>query len=427
MALPRRVAGIHRVPGDKSLTHRALLLGSLGGGRSRIRGALTSLDARSTARVLRALGVEVTPLRVGGEVVVAGPRALRRPDTRLHCGNSGTTARLILGILAAQPWEAILTGDASLRRRPMRRVTIPLQAMGAGIREWGRDGLPVAIRGGSLHPLRWTLPVASAQIKSALLLAGVAGQVELELSEPGVSRDHTERFLGAFGYRIRRRGQRLTFAPTGRLRPFEFTVPGDPSSAAFLMAAALLAHDGEIGLEEVGLNPTRIGFIDVLRRMGAHVAPAVTRTELGEPVGTIVAGASSLAAVEVRPEEVPGVIDEIPMLACLAARAEGTSIFRGLAELRVKESDRLALLARNLVAVGAKAEVHGDDLHVTGGERPPRGRVITAGDHRIAMAFAVLGTLPGARVVVDDPDCAAVSFPGFAMALRALYVKRVAR
>jgi 3-phosphoshikimate 1-carboxyvinyltransferase len=415
------VAGVHRVPGDKSLTHRALLLGGLSGGRSRISGALTSFDARSTARVLRAMGVQVTPLRGGGDVLVTGPRALRRPAVRLHCGNSGTTARLLLGILAAQPWEAILTGDASLRRRPMRRVTDPLVAMGARVRDWGSDGLPLAIRGGSLRPLDWTLPVASAQIKSALLLAGVAGGVAVRLTEPGPSRDHTERLLGAFGFRIRREAHRLSLTPNGALHPFEFHVPGDPSSAAFLVAASLLAPGGAITIEGVGLNPTRIGFLEVIRRMGGKVTQSVDHQELGEPVGTITAGASSLRAVQVGPAEVPGVIDEIPVLACLAARAEGASVFRGLAELRVKESDRLGLLARNLRAIGVDAEVVGDDLQVTGTDAPLRGRVITGGDHRMAMAFGVLGTLAGSRLGIDDPACAGVSFPGFAAALAALF------
>jgi 3-phosphoshikimate 1-carboxyvinyltransferase len=416
------VGGTVRVPGDKSLTHRALLLGALAPGTSHVGGALTSLDARSSARVLRQLGAEVSPLRPDAVVTIRGRRRFRRPSARLDCGNSGTTTRLLLGLLAAHRFAATLTGDASLRRRPMRRVTLPLGLMGARFTELaGRDGLPLEVHGGPLSPLRYELPVSSAQIKSALLLAGVAGRVEVALREPhGRSRDHTERLLRAFGYGVEDRDGWIEFAPTGRLETFAMQVPGDPSSAAFLVGAAVLAESGELRIAGVGLNPTRTGFLDVLGRMGAR--PKVENVELryGEPVGDLVVGPASLVGTEVRAGEVPGLIDEIPMLAALASRAAGTTIFRQVGELRVKESDRLGLVAANLRAVGAHAEVVGDDLHVEGGQAVPRGRVRTAGDHRLAMAFAVLGTLPGARVAVDDMACAAVSFPGFPAVLRSI-------
>lgn len=416
------VGGSVRVPGDKSLTHRALLLGALAPGTSHVGGALTSLDARSSARVLRQLGAEVSPLRPETVVTIGGRRRFRRPSARLDCGNSGTTTRLLLGLLAAHRFPAILTGDASLRRRPMRRVTVPLGLMGARFTELaGRDGLPLEVRGGPLSPVRYELPVSSAQIKSALLLAGVAGNVEVALREPhGRSRDHTERLLRAFGYRVQDRGGWIEFAPTGRLEPFAMQVPGDPSSAAFLVGAAVLAEGGELRIAGVGLNPTRTGFLDVLARMGAR--PRIENVELcyGEPVGDLVVGPAPLAGTEVGAGEIPGLIDEIPLLAALASRAAGTTIFRQVGELRVKESDRLGLIAANLRAVGAGAEVVGDDLRVEGGSPVPRGRVRTAGDHRLAMAFAVLGTLPGARVTVDDMACAAVSFPGFPATLRSI-------
>lgn len=416
------VGGTVRVPGDKSLTHRALLLGALAPGTSHVGGALTSLDARSSARVLRQLGADVSPLRPEAVVTIGGRRRFRRPSARLDCGNSGTTTRLLLGLLAAHRFPATLTGDASLRRRPMRRVTVPLGLMGARFTELaGRDGLPLEVRGGPLSPLRYEMPVSSAQIKSALLLAGVAGKVEVALREPhGRSRDHTERLLRAFGYRVEDRDGWIEFAPTGRLEPFAMQVPGDPSSAAFLVGAAVLAEGGELRIAGVGLNPTRTGFLDVLGRMGAR--PKVENVELryGEPVGDLVVGPAALAGTEVGPGEIPGLIDEIPMLAALASRAAGTTIFRQVGELRVKESDRLGLIAANLRAVGARAEVVGDDLLVDGGSAVPRGRVRTAGDHRLAMAFAVLGTLPGARVAVDDVACAAVSFPGFPATLRSI-------
>ena len=420
------VGGTVRVPGDKSLTHRALLLGALAPGTSHVGGALTSLDARSSARVLRQLGADVSPLRPEAVVTISGRRRFRRPSARLDCGNSGTTTRLLLGLLAAHRFPATLTGDASLRRRPMRRVTVPLGLMGARFTELaGRDGLPLEVRGGPLSPLRYEMPVSSAQIKSALLLAGVAGNVEVALREPhGRSRDHTERLLRAFGYRVEERDGWIEFAPTGRLEPFAMQVPGDPSSAAFLVGAAVLAEGGELRIAGVGLNPTRTGFLDVLGRMGAR--PRVENVELcyGEPVGDLVVGPAALAGTEVGAGEIPGLIDEIPMLAALASRAAGTTIFRQVGELRVKESDRLGLIAANLRAVGARAEVVGDDLRVDGGSPVPRGRVRTAGDHRLAMAFAVLGTLAGARVAVDDMACAAVSFPGFPATLRSIRRRR---
>jgi 3-phosphoshikimate 1-carboxyvinyltransferase len=416
-----RVGGSVRVPGDKSITHRALLFAAMARGTSHVGGALTSLDARSSARVLRRLGAEVSPLRGGEILVIRGRGRLRRPEEVLDCGNSGTTTRLLLGLLAGHRFSATLTGDASLRRRPMRRVTVPLSRMGARFVERGGDGLPLTVSGGALRPLRYEMPVSSAQIKSALLLAGVAGGVEVALREPGGrSRDHTERLLHAFGYAVEDRAGWIEFRPTGRITPFDLQVPGDPSSAAFLVGAAVLAEAGELRIAGVGVNPTRTGFFDVLRRMGAVLRVEDATVHFGEAVADLVVGPAALRAAEIRAEEIPGLIDEVPMLAVLASRAEGTSVFRQVGELRVKESDRLGLIAENLRAVGARAEVSGDDLHVHGGAAPPRGSVRTAGDHRLAMAFAVLGTLPGARVRIDDLACAAVSFPDFPATLHAV-------
>ena len=273
-ARPLRVGGDVRVPGDKSITHRALLFSALARGTSRIHGALTSLDARSTARVLRRLGAEISPLRDGVSVKAKGRGRLRAPDTVLDCGNSGTTARLLLGVLAGHRLSATLTGDSSLRRRPMRRVTAPLSKMGARFQENAGDGLPLTIRGGALVPLRYEMPVSSAQIKSAILLAGLAGDVEVDVREPhGRSRDHTERMLRAFGYEVTEEDGWVGFRPGGRITPFELEVPGDPSSAAFLAGVAILADDGVLRIVHVGVNPTRIGFLTVLRRMGATSRP----------------------------------------------------------------------------------------------------------------------------------------------------------
>ncbi len=422
-----RVAGTVRVPGDKSITHRALLLGALGRGTSHVGGALTSLDAKSSARVLRQLGAEISPLKPGDVVTIRGRGRLRVPDRTLDCGNSGTTTRLLLGLLAGHRFRATLTGDASLRRRPMRRVTTPLAEMGARFEERGGDGLPLTIRGGALRPIRYRMPVSSAQIKSALLLAGVVGKVAVALHEPGGrSRDHTERLLRAFGYEVEERDGWIELQPTGRIEPFDLQVPGDPSSAAFLVGAAVLAEDGTLRIAGVGVNPTRVGFLRVLERMGARVAREGDGVSFGEPVADLVAGPAGLRGTEIAPAEIPGLIDEIPMLAALATRAKGETIFRDVGELRVKESDRLGLIAGNIRAVGGRAEVQGDDLHVEGVEAPPRGRVRTAADHRMAMAFAVLGTVPGARIAVDDMACAAVSFPGFSETLRGLSQRRSA-
>jgi len=416
-----RVGGDVRVPGDKSITHRALLFSALARGTSRIQGALTSLDARSTARVLRRLGAEVSPLRDGVSVKAKGRGRLRAPDTVLDCGNSGTTARLLLGLLAGHRLSATLTGDSSLRRRPMRRVTTPLSRMGARFQENAGDGLPLTIRGGALVPLRYEMPVSSAQIKSAILLAGLAGDVEVDVREPhGRSRDHTERMLRAFGYRVTEDDGWVGFRPGGKITPFELDVPGDPSSAAFLAGAAILAEEGELRIVHIGVNPTRIGFLTVLRRMGADVSTEATTEHFGEPVADLVVRPAVLRGTEVAAGEIPGLIDEIPLLAVLASRAAGTTIFRGVGELRVKESDRLSLIAENLRAVGGRADIRDDDLLIDGEAAPPAGLVRSMGDHRMAMAFAVLGTVDGARVRVDDMACAAVSFPHFTETLRGL-------
>ena len=415
------VGGAVRVPGDKSITHRALLFAALARGKSHVGGALTSFDARSSARVLRQLGAEISPLSPASVVSIVGRGRLRRPDATLDCGNSGTTTRLLLGLLAGHRFAATLTGDASLRRRPMRRVTVPLSRMGARFAEQAGDGLPLTVRGGALTPLTYEMPVSSAQIKSAILLAGLAGSVEVALQEPhGRSRDHSERLLRVFGYRVDETDGWIQFVPSGRLEPFELQVPGDPSSAAFLVGAAVLAEGGELRIAGVGINPTRTGFLAVLARMGAPVAVEDATEHFGEPVADLIVRPAKLRATEVAAGEIPGLIDEIPLLAALAACAEGTTVFRQVGELRVKESDRLRLIAENLRSVGRLAEISGDDLYIEGGGAPPRGAVRSAADHRLAMAFAVLGTVPGARIRVDDMTCAAVSFPRFPETLRGL-------
>lgn len=411
-----RVDGTVRPPGDKSITHRALMLAAATRGSSVVYHPLVSADTRSTAACLRALGAGVGRMRRGGAVAVHGV-PWSRPDRTLHCGNAGTTARLLLGLLAGHPFDARLTGDRSLRRRPMRRVTDPLVQMGATVRLERGDGLPLRITGGPLAPLEWRLPVATAQVKSALLFAGLAAGAGVVVHEPARSRDHTERMFRALGLPVRSEGATAVLEPVSAglaaLRPSEWTIPGDASSSAFLVAAGLLADRGELCVTGVGLNPTRTGFLRVLERMGAAVLRETVTEVGGEPVGDLVVRPSSLRGTEVPADEVASLIDEVPVLAVLASRAAGETVFREVGELRVKESDRLGLVAANLRAVGAEAEVSGHDLIVRGGTAPPRGRVETGHDHRLAMAFALLGMLDGADVELSERGSPGISYPGF--------------
>jgi 3-phosphoshikimate 1-carboxyvinyltransferase len=407
------VHGVVRPPGDKSISHRVLMLAALASprGTSELRGLLTGADVKSTARVLRQLGADISAITDKGVTVRAS--RFSRPASRLHCGNSGTTARLLLGILAGQEFSATLTGDASLRRRPMRRVTEPLKAMGADIIEKG-DGLPLTVRGGKLRGLTYTSPVASAQVKTAILFAGLTGNVPVTIREPYRSRDHTERLLAHLGLGIHERDGAISYQPSAISIPaFQLSVPGDPSSAAFMVAAAVLADGGQLTVESVGVNPTRIGFLAVLERMGAHVERVNLRDEGGEPVADLLVRPASLRGTEVTAAEVPTLVDEVPVLAVLASRAQGSTVFREVGELRVKESNRLELIAANLRAVGVTAEAQGNDLHVEGTPRPPRGKIDTAKDHRLAMAFAVLGTVPGADVRLSEKKSVAISYPNF--------------
>ncbi len=419
-----KVSGAVRVPGDKSISHRALMVAALARGRSELTGLLSGDDVKSTARVLRRLGVDVSTVRDGAVVTVRGGR-LASPRGSLDCGNSGTTARLSLGLLAGQRFGARLTGDASLRRRPMRRVTEPLRAMGAHIEEERGDSLPLTIRGGRLAPLDYASPVASAQLKSALLFAGLTGRVPVTIREPFRSRDHTERLFVHLGLNLKVDGTAVSFVPTDRptaLPPYRLEIPGDISSAAFLVAAAVLAEGGELLLENVGVNPTRTGVLVVLERMGARVERLNLSEAGGEPVADLLVRPARLGATEVTAAEVPTLVDEVPVLAVLASRARpgAETVFREVGELRVKESNRLELIAANLQAVGGDAEASGNDLRVRGGgtDRPPRGRVDTAGDHRLAMAFAVLGTVPGADVRLSERASVAISYPQFFKDLR---------
>jgi 3-phosphoshikimate 1-carboxyvinyltransferase len=411
-----------RPPGDKSIGHRALLLAVLADGRSRIRGLSRAADVTSTATALRALGatVEESP----GSVTVGGPANFRSTIEPIDCGNSGTTARLLTGLVAGLGLSTVLDGDASLRSRPMRRVVYPLQAMGARIDYLDRpERLPLRVHpraSGALRPLRHRPRVASAQVKSSLLLAGVTARSRVEIHEPGVSRDHTERMLSALGAPIAatvHEGQatvRLDArAWEGALSSFDLDVPGDPSGAAFLIAAALFRRE-PITVRGVGLNPTRTGFLEVLRDMGADVSERPDRVDVGEPVGDIVVRPPTrLRPFEIGGHLVPRVIDEIPVLAVLASRAAGRSRIEDAGELRVKESDRIGRLATNLELLGVACRERPDGLEIHGCDAPLEGYIETGSDHRIAMAFATLQAEPGNRVHIDDPGCVEVSFPDF--------------
>ncbi len=411
------VAAPIRIPGDKSVSHRALMLAALGDGCSTLRGVLPSADVRATAGALRAMGVPVPAL---GDVMVVegvGLRGLAPSADPLDCANSGTSTRLLAGVVAGLPFDTTFVGDASLSRRPMRRIARPLEAMGAVVELPEHGGLPMTVRGRRLRGVTWHAEVASAQVKSAILLAGLVGDVPVEVHEPQPTRDHTEQMLRARGVDVRSEPGMATLVPTGRLAALDVEVPGDPSSATFFAALAA-GGAGERVMPGVLLNPLRIGALRVLRRMGAVLSFQDVVEAGGEPVGTlVVAPAPVLRATRIEGDEVPTLIDEIPMLACLAARAEGETVITGAAELRVKESDRIRTVVDGLRAVGASAEELPDGLVVRGSDRPLAGQVLTHGDHRIAMAFGVLGALSGGAITVDDPACCEVSFPGFWEAL----------
>ena len=413
--------GAVRVPGDKSISHRALMFGALAVGETRIFGLLEGEDVLCTAAAMRALGAEVVH-DAGGVWRVAGRGVggLIEPSNVLDMGNSGTAARLLAGIIASHPIFAVMTGDGSLRKRPMKRVTDPLALGGAQF--WSREGgrLPLAIRGAQEpRPIEYTLPVASAQVKSAILLAGLNARGETLVREPAATRDHSENMLRHFGAQVdvERAGLGRVIRLQGQpeLRAADVHVPADPSSAAFPMVAALLVPGSVITLSHVGLNELRTGLFASLREMGGSIEITNPRLEGGEEVGDLVVRAGQLRAVDVPAERAPSMIDEYPVLAVAAACADGVSRFRGLHELRVKESDRLAATAALLAANGVRVEIEGDDLIVHGTPGGPLGggTVVTHMDHRLAMSALVLGVAAQQPVAVDDASFIETSFPGF--------------
>jgi 3-phosphoshikimate 1-carboxyvinyltransferase len=425
-----------RVPGDKSISHRALMLSALAVGESRISGLLEGEDVLATAGAMRAMGAQVQRTGAnddfGGEWLVhgVGVGSLLQPQQALDMGNSGTSTRLLMGLVASHPIAATFTGDASLSKRPMKRVIDPLSLMGADITASPRGTLPLMLRGASpAVPIEYRLPVASAQVKSAVLLAGLNTPGITTVIEPVPTRDHSERMLRGFGAELTvdvdRDGARvIRLRGEAELRPQRIAIPGDPSSAAFFIVAALLVPGSELTIENVGLNATRAGLIDVLRQMGGDIAEVDAREVGGEPVADLVVRHSALSGIEVDPALAPSMIDEFPVLFVAAALARGRTITRGLDELRVKESDRLAVMARALTAAGARVEEREDGLVIEGtGGAPLAGTdhpIATHLDHRIAMSMAVAGLASKAGVEVDDTRPIATSFPMFEVLLDGL-------
>lgn len=412
----RPLRGTARVPGDKSIAHRALLLGALAEEGLRIRNLPAGLDVRATRRCLERLGVEIVSRDGGLDVRGNGlhrPRAVR--SAILDCGNSGTTMRLLMGVVAALPIDAVLTGDGSLSRRPMGRVAEPLRAMGATIGLERDDLAPVRIGGRRpLKSLRYRLPVASAQVKSAILLAGLSATGETVVEDPFETRDHTERLLrwmapGA----IHADGASITVSPCALRGGRTLDLPGDLSSAAYLLAAATLVPGSEILVPAVGINPTRAGFVAVMREWGARIEVENVREEAGEPVADLRAVHAPLRSGPVAPGRVPALVDEVPLLAVVAATARGTARFSGVGELRRKESDRLVATAVGLAAMGAAVSIEGDDLVVRGPSRLRGAVVDTRGDHRLAMAFSVAALAVAGSTTLSDAGCVAVSYPSF--------------
>ena len=412
-----RLKGEVMIPGDKSISHRSIILGSLANGRSRIKGFLESEDCLNTLNAFREMGVQIE--RVGDKEYIidgVGLRGLKEPDCILDCGNSGTSMRLLIGFLAAQDFYSVLSGDASLRQRPMKRIIKPLTKMGAMI--WSREGgyAPLSIEGRSLSGIDYQLPVASAQVKSSILLAGLYSDQEVKIVEPALSRDHTERMLSGFGIDIKMEGYQIILPVDNnrRLYPQEIEVPGDISSAAFFITAGLITKGSEILLKDIGVNPTRSGFLDVVRDMGGEIKIINQREVSGEPIADIRVKSSQLKGIEISGEIIPKLIDEIPIIAVLASQAEGETIIKDASELRVKETDRIAAMVSQLSNLGVEIEELSDGMIINGPARIKGGvKVDSYGDHRIAMSLAIAGLVAKSEITILNTQVINTSFPDF--------------
>lgn len=403
------------VPGDKSISHRSIMIGSLAEGTTIVRGFLHGEDNHSTLRAFRAMGIEINEeengvLRIAGK----GLGGLQEPTDVLDCGNSGTTIRLMSGLLAGQKFFSVVTGDRYLRKRPMKRVVAPLTLMGARI--WGRGGgdlAPLAFQGGELKPIDYTSPISSAQVKSSILLAGLSCDGVTTVREPHLSRDHSERMLSYFGAELHPFEGGVSVVGRPRLEGREVIVPGDISSAAFYIVAALIVPGSELLIRNVGVNPTRSGILDILRAMGGDIELLDERIISGEAVADLLVRASSLHGIEIGGAVVPRAIDEFPVISVAAACADGTTIIRDAQELRVKETDRIAAMVAELSKLGAILEATPDGMVITGGAQFHGGVVDSCGDHRIAMSCAIAALQAGSSVTIHDTGCTATSFPDF--------------
>ena len=410
-------------PPDKSISHRAVIFSSIAEGKSVIRNFLRAEDTLSTVSAFRSLGIDIREESTG-EIIIHGRgiHGLKEPENVIDCRNSGTTMRLLSGILAANPFFSVLSGDDSLRKRPMRRVIVPLREMGAEIA--GRDNdryPPLAIKGRTLRSVRYTLPVASAQLKSSVLLAGLYPEGETEIIEPLPSRDHTERMLPAFGADIKVEGRIVRIRGGVRLRGRDTVVPGDFSSAAFFITASLLIRNSDIVIRSVGVNPTRTGLLNVLRRMGADIAVENVHEISGEPVADIrCAGGKTLKAADIKGDEMPLLIDEFPILCVLASQAEGVTSISGAEELRIKESDRIKAMATELRKMGVRLEERPDGISIEGRAGLKGSEVESYGDHRIAMSLAVAALVSEGKTTINHASCVDISFPNFFEELRRL-------
>jgi len=420
---PARLCGELTVPGDKSITHRAILLGAISRGVTEVKGFLDAEDCRSTIGCLQSLGANIS-MR-GDRLLIEGcDLKLKPPAAILDAGNSGTTARLLLGLLAGQLFEATITGDRSLQQRPMKRVVDPLRQMGAIFMGEG-ETLPLTIRGGEVKPIEYRSPKASAQVKSAVLLAGLYADGITTLVEPYLSRNHTELMLACFGADIKSEGSRVSLTGRALLRGNQVKVPADISAAAFFMVAAAITPDAEVLLKNVGVNPTRTGIIDALQQMGAAVKLENERLWGNEPVADIlITGGNRLKSITIDGALIPRLIDEIPVLAVAAAVADGETVISDAAELRVKESDRIAALAGEMRKLGVRITEKEDGLIIDGGSDLLGAEVDSCGDHRIAMALAVAGLAAGGETAVHNAGAINISFPGFMAALRSLTLKK---
>jgi len=400
-------------PGDKSISHRLILLASLAEGRSVIRKFLRSDDCLRTLEAMKQMGVSIVEKSPDLEIQGVGLRGLKSPGNMIYTGNSGTTTRLLMGVLAGQPFKAVLDGDESIKTRPMKRVTEPLKQMGAVIQ--GRDNgnyTPLTIEGGKLKAIHFINSLASAQVKSAVLLAGLFSEGIIKIEEPRPSRDHTERLLQAMGVDVRRQGNVVALVPPKKINPIEMTVPGDISSAAFWLAAGAIQPGKTVTVENVGLNPTRIGFVKVLSKMGANIQ-IETQSEIPEPIGTIIVTGGLLNGVTITRDEVPSLIDELPLLMVLGSLAKGKTVIRGAEELRVKETDRIKTMVKNLMTLGVSVKEYPDGVEIEGKTSFDGGEVDSFMDHRIAMSMAIAALRAKSAVKIKNADCVDISYPEF--------------